>query len=507
MQWNFKDELFATSQQVVHAGTPETTYYVYDASGQRARKITEAQNGNKKNERFYLGGFEFYREYASGSSITLERETLHVMDDKQRIALVETQTVENGAAVSAPTPAQRYQLANHLGSACLELDESGGLISYEEYSPFGSTTFQAYGSAEVSLKRYRYTGMQRDEESGLNYHGARYYAMWLGRWVCPDPLAVRSNPRTTADKDRVVLYLSISTFCYGNDNPTYYRDPSGNENIAVAGAKFSDDPDAKLNFVHQAIREIVQYETEDPHESRTLLLFKEGYSEKQIEAIRADVKKHGGETVVVDSRKEFFRYLENGSKEPIHYLDIFSHGVVGSFEFGYKTEKADQYRVDLKNINEFPVERFRPTSLIRSFACRTGLGNAREYEPAWPIGNEAYVMGTLQVEKSLAGELAQLTGATVQAFAVRTFYGNTRGKQPEYERRRQKIGNAFFIPGGAVEEVTPGYTPINAPHDPIEFVPTDEYKARPVFPYWLGRTLYIHQISSGGMYLPWEHSQ
>ena len=42
MQWNFKDELSATSRQVVNAGAPETTYYVYDAGGQRARKITEA---------------------------------------------------------------------------------------------------------------------------------------------------------------------------------------------------------------------------------------------------------------------------------------------------------------------------------------------------------------------------------------------------------------------------------------------------------------------------------
>ena len=42
MQWNFKDELSATSRQVVNAGAPETTYYVYDAGGQRARKITGA---------------------------------------------------------------------------------------------------------------------------------------------------------------------------------------------------------------------------------------------------------------------------------------------------------------------------------------------------------------------------------------------------------------------------------------------------------------------------------
>ena len=66
MQWDFKDQLSATSRQVVNAGAPETTYYVYDAGGQRARKITEGQNGSKKNERFYLGGFEIYREYGSG---------------------------------------------------------------------------------------------------------------------------------------------------------------------------------------------------------------------------------------------------------------------------------------------------------------------------------------------------------------------------------------------------------------------------------------------------------
>ena len=56
--------------------------------------------------------------------------------------------------------------------------------------PYGSTSYQAGRSvAEVSLKRYRYTGKERDEETGLNYHGARYYAPWLGRWTSCDPSA------------------------------------------------------------------------------------------------------------------------------------------------------------------------------------------------------------------------------------------------------------------------------------------------------------------------------
>ena len=43
------------------------------------------------------------------------------------------------------SPAQliRYQFGNHLGSASLELDDAGQIISYEEYYPYGSTSYQA----------------------------------------------------------------------------------------------------------------------------------------------------------------------------------------------------------------------------------------------------------------------------------------------------------------------------------------------------------------------------
>jgi RHS repeat-associated protein len=40
--------------------------------------------------------------------------------------------------------------------------------------------------------------MERDEESGLNYHGARYYAPWLGRWVSSDPIGIAVGPNLYA---------------------------------------------------------------------------------------------------------------------------------------------------------------------------------------------------------------------------------------------------------------------------------------------------------------------
>jgi RHS repeat-associated protein len=180
MNWDSEDRLHE-----INLGGGGNAYYVYDSAGQRVRKVIESLGGVKRKERIYLGGFEIYREYeANGQTIKLERESLHVMDDARRIALVETQTIQDGNAINDPMPLQRYQLGNHLGSASLELDENGDLISYEDYHPYGTTSFQAGRSAaEVSLKRYRYTAKERDEESGFNYHGARYYAPWLARWT------------------------------------------------------------------------------------------------------------------------------------------------------------------------------------------------------------------------------------------------------------------------------------------------------------------------------------
>lgn len=219
MEWNFQDQLHATSRQVVNDRpppdrVPETTFYVYDGTGQRARKVTERQNGSLKEERIYLGGFEVFRKYADdGESVTLERETLHVMDDKQRIALIETRTRLVGPD---PTPRQlvRYQLGNHLGSAALELDNAAQVISYEEYHPYGSTAYRAARSQTETPRRYCYTGKERDDESGFTYHGARYYAPWLGRWTGTDPAGFADG---------------TNRYVYTRNNPVILVDRSGKE--------------------------------------------------------------------------------------------------------------------------------------------------------------------------------------------------------------------------------------------------------------------------------------
>jgi hypothetical protein len=121
MDWDFKDQL-----QQVDFGGGGTAYYVYDAAGQRVRKVIEQQNGTRQKERFYFGGFEVYREYdGSGKTVTLEREMLHIMDDRQRIAVMETRTQGDDGS---PAQLIRFQLSNHLGSATLDQDDQGSII-------------------------------------------------------------------------------------------------------------------------------------------------------------------------------------------------------------------------------------------------------------------------------------------------------------------------------------------------------------------------------------------
>jgi RHS repeat-associated protein len=212
LEWNYAEQLSHISR-----GTTEA-WYNYDSQGQRARKVVEKNGASIKEERLYLGGFEIYRKW-NGTTLTLERETLHVMDDTKRIAQVETKTVDTtangGTGLTAPVITRRYVLDNHLGSASLEVDESASIISYEEYYPYGSTSYQSGDSAtEVQRKRYRYTGKEKDEESGLYYHGARYYAAWLGRWTASDPIGVGDG---------------VNLYGYVSGNPVRLVDPSGTE--------------------------------------------------------------------------------------------------------------------------------------------------------------------------------------------------------------------------------------------------------------------------------------
>ena len=95
--------------------------YAYDAVDARVRRIV-GHAGGLVEERIYLGAFELYRRY-QGTKLVYERQTVHLTDAVNRIALVETVTIDSADPGFDPAPAIRFQFGNHLGSCVLETDD------------------------------------------------------------------------------------------------------------------------------------------------------------------------------------------------------------------------------------------------------------------------------------------------------------------------------------------------------------------------------------------------
>jgi len=213
MDWNFMDQL-----RQVDLGGGGTAYYTYGLGGQRLRKVIE-RNGNMNLEWIFLGAVMIHRRRRRNTNdLRLERWTVHVSDNTGHIAQIDTKTrdVDNDDPANPFNVALiRYQYANHLGSAVLETDDDGNPISYEEYHPYGTTAYRsAKPGFDLSLKRYRFSGKERDDETGLYYIGARYFACWLGRWTSSDPAGFADG---------------YNLFGYCRNNPIGRGDPGGTD--------------------------------------------------------------------------------------------------------------------------------------------------------------------------------------------------------------------------------------------------------------------------------------
>jgi RHS repeat-associated protein len=140
-------------------------------------------------------------------------------------------TVGNPPAVPAPTstagpadlategydsPAFYYNLNDHLGTARITMNQSGAVTSSVEYFPFGELK-SATGCAASSQ---RFTGKLFDNESGLQYFGARYLSNDLTRFTSVDPAASSFDPRNSQSWNR---------YAYSENNPLSFIDPDGRE--------------------------------------------------------------------------------------------------------------------------------------------------------------------------------------------------------------------------------------------------------------------------------------
>jgi RHS repeat-associated protein len=218
----------------VNLGTGGHAYYAYDAGGGRVRKVID-RNDNTQWEWIFLGPvWLFRRRRRDTGALKLERWTVHIADNSGPIARADTKTadVDNTDPESAlGVPQLRYRYGNHLGSSTVETDEAGTVLSYEEYHPFGTSSYRSNRPGyDLNSKQLRFNGKQLDEETGFYYFGARYYAPWLGRWTSADPAGFVDG-------------LNLFRFCA--NSPVVLRDPNGTDSEFE---RFRSAPDRSIDI-------------------------------------------------------------------------------------------------------------------------------------------------------------------------------------------------------------------------------------------------------------------
>lgn len=214
--WDHAGRLVGFSEQPPGGGAGVEACYLYGADGMRVKKWMRRGPGTTPETSVYIGTlFERHRWREGGA--TRENSRLHIMDGRNRIAVVRIGATRTG---DGGRPYQ-YHLGDHLGSSTLVVGGANpgasGFVNREEYFPYGDTSFGSFGR-----KRYRFTGQERDEESGLSYHSARYYAPWLCRWTSCDP----AGP---VDGNNLYVYTS--------NNPIRYLDSSGLQEEVEVGTE------------------------------------------------------------------------------------------------------------------------------------------------------------------------------------------------------------------------------------------------------------------------------
>ena len=173
------------------------TNYTYDGNG---RRVTKSTNGST---------------------------TTFVYDATGNLAAEYGGTVTEGGV--------RYLTADHLGSTRLVTKQDQSIDRRIDYLPFGEfmpatvggrTTAMKYEASEtLAALTQRFTGKERDSETGLDYFGARYFSGTQGRFTSPDPLVISVS--------RLRDPQGLNLYSYTRNRPTIAVDDGGLATVVV----------------------------------------------------------------------------------------------------------------------------------------------------------------------------------------------------------------------------------------------------------------------------------
>jgi len=196
--------LDATGMMIASTGTGGNVTYTYNAQGQRVQK---ALGGTVTNYLYDAGGRDDAEVAGTGG---INRFYLYL--GGQRVAQYSYGTTQ-------------WFHADHLGSSRFLSSWNGTPMWEATYLPYGQEWNPPSGSGPVSPNHYKFTGKERDGESGLDYFGARFYASAQGRFLSPDPLL--------GSEFHIKSPQRWNGYSYGQNNPANRIDIGGYFDIPV----------------------------------------------------------------------------------------------------------------------------------------------------------------------------------------------------------------------------------------------------------------------------------
>ncbi len=209
----------------VNSGTPNATYS-YDGNGARVQR---AVTGSANASYVYDAFGQLAAEYAPAATLSKE----YIRFGGQVVA------IENA---TAGAPCQTCYLSyDHLGSVRLVTDQNANIIARHDYLPFGEEILggEAGRSSQwgaTDSVNQKFTGQERDAETGLDFFQARYYTGGVMRFLSPDPAnagADLTNPQ------------SWNGYSYVWNNPLTNIDPTGMSCLGLDGGLLGDDGDGR----------------------------------------------------------------------------------------------------------------------------------------------------------------------------------------------------------------------------------------------------------------------
>ncbi len=195
------------------------TAYTYDSEGQRVRKLVG------ENTRFVYGiGGELVAEF-DGSTGSLRKEYVYC---GATLATIEPTALNSNGT--------RYTTSDQLGSPRVVTNSSAAVVSRHDYLPFGEELGAGVGGRTTAMGysisdglRQKFTSQERDNETGLDYMHARYYANAQGRFTSADSVG-----------GSIVNPQSFNRYAYVGNNPVNFSDPTGHTRFDASSNGFAE---------------------------------------------------------------------------------------------------------------------------------------------------------------------------------------------------------------------------------------------------------------------------